>query len=303
MKYKLLKYFSAFLCCLSHKNLLRLGHILGILYFHLIAKERNRAVDRMMKSFKIDEEKAKKIVKDSFVNLSQNVLEILYMPRLKKDDFKYIKFEGLDILKREYAKNRGVVILTAHMGTWEWLAAGLVKAGFSVTALAKTQPDSQYTKLLDEYRAQVGVEIFARGAASELLAASRALKKGRILGFLADQDAGPGGAFIEFLGEVCSTPMGPAVFARKFMSPVVPAFIIRQSDGTHKIEIYEPIVYNDTGDTNADLYDFTERMTKVIEEQIIAHPTQWIWFQKRWNTRPEQQKVKHHTVKTKVVNK
>ena len=37
------------------------------------------------------------------------------MPRLKKDDFKYIKFEGLDILKREYAKNRGVVILTAHM--------------------------------------------------------------------------------------------------------------------------------------------------------------------------------------------
>ena len=161
---------------------------------------------------------------------------------------------------------------------------------------------NEHTKLLDEYRAQVGVEIFARGAASELLAASRALKKGRILGFLADQDAGPGGAFIEFLGEVCSTPMGPAVFARKFMSPVVPAFIIRQSDGTHKIEIYEPIVYNDTGDTNADLYDFTERMTKVIEEQIIAHPTQWIWFQKRWNTRPEQQKVKHHTVKTKVVN-
>ena len=44
--------------------MLRLGHILGILYFHLIAKERNRAVDRMMKSFKIDEEKAKKLSED-----------------------------------------------------------------------------------------------------------------------------------------------------------------------------------------------------------------------------------------------
>ncbi len=51
MKYKLLKWFSACLCCLSHKNLLRLGHVLGVLYFLLIAKERNRAVDRMMKSF------------------------------------------------------------------------------------------------------------------------------------------------------------------------------------------------------------------------------------------------------------
>lgn len=297
MKYKLLKYFSAFLCHLSHKNLLRLGHILGILYFHLIAKERNRAVDRMMKSFHNSEQEAKDLIKKSFINLSQNILEILYMPRLKRDDFKYIKFEGLDILKREYAKNKGIVILTAHVGTWEWLAAGLVRAGFCVTALAKPQPDSQYTRLLDEYRAQVGVEIFARGETSELLAAARALKKGNILGFLADQDAGPGGAFVEFLGEVCSTPMGPAVFARKFKSPVVPAFIIRQPDGTHKIEISEPIVYNDTGDVNADLFDFTKRMTKVIEDQIVAHPTQWIWFQKRWNTRPEQQKVKHHTVK------
>ena len=297
MKYRLLKYFSACLCCLSHKNLLRLGHVLGILYFKLIAKERRRAVERMMKSFHNTEDEANELIKKSFINLSQNVLEILWMPRLKRDGFKYIEFEGLDILKREYAKGRGIVILTAHVGTWEWLAAGLVHAGFSVTALAKTQPDSQYTKLLDEYRAEVGVEIFARGAASELLAASRALKKGRILGFLADQDAGPHGAFIEFLGEVCSTPMGPAVFARKFQSPVVPAFIIRQSDGTHKIEISEPIVYNDTGDGNADLIDFTRRMTKVIEDEIVAHPTQWIWFQKRWNTRPEQQKTKIHTVK------
>ncbi len=303
MKYKLLKWFSACLCCLSHKNLLRLGHVLGVLYFLLIAKERNRAVDRMMKSFHNTKQEASELVKKSFINLSQNVLEILYMPRLKKDEFKYIKFEGLDILKREYAKNRGIVILTAHIGTWEWLAAGLVKAGFSVTALAKPQPDSQYTKLLDEYRAQVGVEIFARGAASELLAASRALKKGRILGFLADQDAGPGGAFIEFLGEVCSTPMGPAVFARKFMSPVVPAFIIRQKDGTHKIEIYEPIVYNDTGDSNADLFDFTKRMTKVIEDVIVEHPTQWIWFQKRWNTRPEERRSKSHTANIKKAEK
>lgn len=84
MKYKLLKWFSAFLCCLSHKSILRLGHVLGILYFHLVAKERNRAVARMMKSFHNSEEEAKKIIKDSFINLSQNVLEILYMPRLKR---------------------------------------------------------------------------------------------------------------------------------------------------------------------------------------------------------------------------
>lgn len=300
MKYRLLKFFSYILCSLSHKNIISLGNMLGILYFYLIKKQRNRAIATVKMAFNYDDEKAQKLVKESFKNLCTNVLEILYMPRLKKDNLAYIEFEGLDILKREYEKNKGIVILTAHFGTWEWLAAGLSASGFSVTALAKTQPDSQYTKLLDEYREMMGVEIFARGAASELLAASKALKKGKILGFLADQDAGPGGAFIDFLGKKASTPMGPAVFARKFSSPVVPAFILRKEDGSHLIKIFEPIPYIDTGNSDEDLYNFTYKMTKLIEEMIIKNPALWIWFQKRWNTPVDVQKIKHHVVNKKM---
>ena len=36
-------------------------------------------------------------------------------------------------------------------------------------------------------------------------------------------------------------------------------------------------------------------MTAIVEKIIRENPTQWIWFQKRWNTAPEQQKTgKHH---------
>ena len=89
--------------------------------------------------------------------------------------------------------------------------------------------------------------------------------------------------------------MGPAVFARKFNSPVVPAFILRQPNGKHKVVVGEVMRYHDTGDTDKDLFDFTARMTKVVEQIIRDNPTQWLWFQKRWNTKPEQQKTgKHH---------
>ena len=44
----------------------------------------------------------------------------------------------------------------------------------------------------------------------------------------------------------------------------------------------------------------TYKMTKILEKKILDNPTQWLWFQKRWNTKPEQQKIKHHTVKTEV---
>jgi KDO2-lipid IV(A) lauroyltransferase len=44
------------------------------------------------------------------------------------------------------------------------------------------------------------------------------------------------------------------------------------------------------------MLDYTARMTKIVEQVIRDNPTQWLWFQKRWNTKPEEQKLgKHHT--------
>ncbi|MDF2566394.1 MAG: lipid biosynthesis acyltransferase, partial [Massilibacillus sp.] len=154
--------------------------------------------------------------------------------------------------------------------------------------------NDQHTVLLNEYREMVGVEVFSRGT-TELIGAAKALKKGKSLGFLADQDAGPSGAFIDFLGKPASTPLGPAVFAKRFKSPVVPCFIIRQSDGKHKVLIHEPLYYQDNGNEEQDLYDFTVKLTRIIENTIKEYPTQWLWFQKRWNTTLEMKKQKHTT--------
>ena len=298
MRYHFLMALSRLICCLPHSWLLALGRGLGILYYKLIKKQRNRAIKQMMESLQISEEEAQRTVRASFINMAQNVLEILYMPNLNKDNFtEYIEIEHLDRMKAALAEKHGVVVLTGHVGTWEWLSAAFTLSGLPVTAIAKPQPNMQYTYALNDLRKTIHVEIFSRGT-SELIAAARALKSGKILGFLVDQDAGPGGAFLPFLGRIAATPMGPAVFARKFNSPVVPAFILRQPNGKHKVVVGEVMRYHDTGDTDKDLFDFTARMTKVVEQIIRDNPTQWLWFQKRWNTKPEQQKTgKHHTVR------
>lgn len=298
MVYKSLMLLSRIVRCMPYDLLLFLGRILGNLYYLLIKKERERAVSQMMPALEVSEEEARKLVRESFVNLARNVLDILYMPNLNEENLhEYIEIDHLERMQEAIAEGHGVVVLTGHVGTWEWLSAAFTLNGLPVTAIAKPQPNQQYTDLLNDLRATIHVEIFSRGT-SELLAAGRALKKGKILGFLADQDAGPGGAFIEFLGKTASTPMGPAVFSNKFHSPVLPAFILRRPDGRHRVVIGEVLRYEDTGDTDRDLYEFTRKMTKILEQVIRENPTQWIWFQKRWNTAPDQQKKnKHHTVK------
>ena len=294
MLYNSLMALSRALRFLPHGALLLLGALLGRLYYMIIKKQRERAVRQMMQGLSISEKEARKIVRASFVNLAQNMLEILYMPKLNRENLhEYIEIEHLERLRDALAEGHGVVVLTGHIGTWEWLSAAFSLSGLPVTAIAKTQPNAEYSRVLDDLRATIGAEIFSRGT-SELLAAGRALKKGKILGFLADQDAGPGGAFIEFLGKTAATPLGPAVFSRKFRAPVVPAFILRRPDGRHTVRVYERMEYVDTGDTEKDLYDLTVRMTRLMEEVIRENPTQWLWFQKRWNTPPEMKKEKRH---------
>ncbi|MBR1729585.1 MAG: lipid A biosynthesis acyltransferase [Selenomonadaceae bacterium] len=298
MLYKTLMFFSRLVRFLPYDVLLFIGEILGNIYYLVVKKQRKRAIAQMMPALKISESEAKKIVRASFVNLARNMLDILYMPNLTPENVdQYVEFEHQERIDAAFAEGHGVVVVTGHVGTWEWMSGSVALKGYPVTAIAKLQPNAEYSRALDDLRATVNVEIFTRGT-SELLSAGRALKQGKILGFLADQDGGPGGAFIPFLGKIASTPMGAAVFSRKFGSPVLPMFIIRQPNGRHKVIIYEVMHYEDSGDTDRDLLNFTIKMNKIIENVILEYPTQWIWLQKRWNTPPEMQKKnKHHTVK------
>ena len=294
MLYKSLMLLSRLIRLLPYDVLLFLGRIFGNLYYLLIKKQRRRAIEQMMPALHVTEDEAKKIVRASFVNLARNILDIFYMPNLNEQNLnRYIEIDHLERMREALAEGHGVVVLTGHVGTWEWLSAAFSLNGMPVTAIAKQQPNAEYSRVLDDLRATIHVEIFTRGT-SELLSAGRALKKGKILGFLADQDGGPGGAFIEFLGRTASTPLGPAVFAKRFKAPVLPAFILRQPNGRHKVIIGEIMHFEDSGDADKDLFDFTVKMTKILERVILENPTQWLWFQKRWNTPPEMRKVKHH---------
>ena len=132
----------------------------------------------MMPALKVSEEEARKLVRESFVNLARNVLDILYMPNLNEGNLhEYIEIDHLERMQEAIAEGHGDVVLTGHVGTWEWLSAAFTLNGLPVTAIAKPQPNQQYTDLLNDLRATIHVEIFSRGT-SELLAAGRALKKG-----------------------------------------------------------------------------------------------------------------------------
>ncbi|WP_298702997.1 lysophospholipid acyltransferase family protein [uncultured Veillonella sp.] len=285
-QYSLLKKLSAFTCKLSYRTILRIGETLGPLYSLFGKKQKKRGIKNVMIGLGVSEAEAEEVLGELFKNLGRSALEILYMPNLTKEFIdEHIEMHGLAYLDKALAEQRGVVILTAHVGNWEWMGAALAAAGYPSTTIVKKQPNAQVTRLLNEYREMVGLEVFARGG-SEMIRAVKAMKQKKLLGFLADQDGYIQGFPVEFLGQESSAVIGPATFAQKFKAPVVPVFAHRKADGIgHVVEILPPLYYEDTGNEQEDLYRLTEATVWVTEEFIKAHPTEWLWFQHRWNTK------------------
>lgn len=289
-QYKALRLLSGGICRLSYEHLLALGKRLGPLVFNRLTKPRKRALEQLMQGLNLEPDEAERLLHTHFENLGMMALEILYTPRLvaeREHLEEYITIDHPERLREALAAGAGVIGLTAHIGNWEWLGAGLALHGFPTTTIAKRQPNQAVTDLLNYFRSLAGIEVFHSGG-SEIIAAARAMKRKKILGFLADKDGGESGVPVFFLNRVSSAVEGPAVFARRFQAPIVPLFIRRRDDGHgHVICIGEMFYYEDTGTARDDLDRTTKVMTRIIEDFIRSYPAEWLWIQRRWWTAPE----------------
>lgn len=291
--YYLLKTISTLVSLLPYKLVVLLGKGMGRLYYRIAKKQRIRAEKTIQERLGYSEEKAKATIRSLFINLGITFMEIMYMPALNKDNIRgLVTYDRPEILWEALNEGKGVVMLACHMDNWEWLGASLALNGFPLSAVEKPQPNRVYSDFMNELREGAGQEIFSRGT-SEILGCARAMKKGRMLGLIADQDGGYDGIFVPFLGKMASTPNGPAYFSRKFKAPIIPIFIIRKPGGYgHMAIVKDPIRYEFTGDQKLDDYNVTLKMTQEVEKIIKEYPNNWLWFQHRWNTPYEEKEQK-----------
>lgn len=291
VRYGILKGISSLLCSMSYDRILAIGRFLGPCIMNRIAKQKKRGIRQIMIGLGVSRPEAEKLLQKVYEHIGMSAMEMLYMPRLcrEKDHIDdYVKIDHPEYLEAAYAEGKGIVGLTAHMGNWEWLGAGLALHGYDTSAIGKKQSDDALMKMINSYRAMAGQHIYLTGTGGyEMIAAARSMKKNHILGFLSDKDGNKVGVPVLFMNRVFSFPQGPAVFAKKFNAPIVPIFIIRNPGGRgHTICVGKHFYYEDTGDRKGDLLRNSQKMASIMESFIKEHPEDWLWFQHLFWTRP-----------------
>lgn len=172
----------------------------------------------------------------------------------------------------------GMIAITGHVGNWEW-AAHAIAAIAPLTTMQRQRDEEDINRLITKLRGQSNVSVIDRGAASAGREMIRALRDGRLLAFLIDQNIRAESVKVPFFGRPALTPVGPARLAVRTGAPVVCIFDERLADGRHVIRIHPPI-------TDDDPIALTARITAIIEEEIRRRPQQWVWFHDRWRERP-----------------
>lgn len=231
----------------------------------------------------VSPKEARVIANQSVVKFGRMIIEVLRFPLLNADTIDaVVKTDGLDYLEEAYAGGKGVIMCTGHFGNWELTGADLALHGYPMLSIARKQNNGAMDRFINEYREMVGQKVAYNRGKEGVLAMGRYLKEKHLLGILFDQDTNDTGIKTSLFGKEVVTPGGPAVFSRTFGCPILPLFMNYNPDGTRTVRIYPPLYAEKTKDKEKDLYQVTEKLIAILEQEIRANPPMWFWVHDRW---------------------
>jgi Kdo2-lipid IVA lauroyltransferase/acyltransferase len=272
---------------LSLRALQRLGGWLGLACWHVLPFRRQVVLANLRAAFgqECDEAELRARGRAFYRQLGTTLLEFCGYWRLTQAEIlDLVEVTGREHLEATLALERGALLVSGHFGNWELLAAWVAASGTKVRFLVKSQSNQRVDALQNDLRRRAGVEVLRVGGTTREMV--RILREGGVIGMLGDQDAGPSGLFLDFLGRPASVFRTAASLAWRLRCPVMTGFLVRLPDGRHRLDIAPALVPDPDWDEATAIATITRWHTQRLEEMVRRHPDHYFWVHRRWKTQP-----------------
>jgi lauroyl/myristoyl acyltransferase len=217
-----------------------------------------------------------------FRNFAKYLVEFFLFPRIDAEFIRRkVRVEGLEHVDAALAKGKGVVFLTAHLGNWE--LGGLVMAQLRppLYAVALKHANPKVNDFFDRRRLDKGLVVVPLGKAVKQC--MQALQANKLVALVGDRDFTGKGEILPFFGKKAVFPAGPAAFALREGSALIPGMMIRQPDDTFVMHLGPPVrLESHSGDFREDVRATIREYTHTIESFIRTYPDQWFMFRRFW---------------------
>lgn len=244
-----------------------------------------RANLRQVLAAETSEEELDAAAEQIFRVSARNFMDLILTPRIHPKDFVRgvpVVSGDWDMLDRALAAGRGAVIVTAHLGAFDYIGQTLHNRGYKLTTVTGRTTARFVFDGVTYLRRSHG-NVIVEATPSGVRRVMQALRRGECTAFVTDRDFFQNGKPVTFFGRPTTLPPGAIRIARDTGAPIVPVFARRTSTG-YAMSVHEPFVVEKTADLEDDIMRGMAILVGVLEEAISATPNQWVMFQRVWPT-------------------
>jgi KDO2-lipid IV(A) lauroyltransferase len=242
-----------------------------------------RTVEHLTEAFpELTAAERESLARRVFVEMGRNASDTMRLLTARCEEIlRWVDAEDWERFEAAYARGRGVLVLTGHIGCWEMLGAYVRSRGYPLSVLARPLREQRFEDLMYRLRKRYGAE--PMDPRRRLRAAMATLRSGGVVGLLLDLNTGAAGVKVDFFGRPAWTPLSAAWLARRSGAMIVPMAIGLRPDGRQVVRVLPP--FDLDGGGYDDLETGTARCAAAVEELIRHDPSQWVWFHPRWRDR------------------
>jgi len=220
------------------------------------------------------------VARRSFANAGTTLFESLRLHPILRLHQSKIRCTAWQEIERWTSDDRPIIALTAHTGNWDLLAAYMIHRGIPITTIGKEARNPVAQHILARMRLGYGIETQWRSDRRAVKRLVECLKERRVVAALIDQDTRVESVFVPFFGIQAKTPVSLITLGKRAQARFVSAFLVRV--GFMRFEV---LAEEFPGDLSEE--EILTMYNARLEALIRRYPAQWVWFHKRWRSRPD----------------
>lgn len=262
----------------------RLAKLLGNVCFKSLKSRRATTIRNLELCFpEWSEQEVLDNARMVFIDQMAGVFETLnawYSPQWFKER---VTIEGLEYIHQAQAEGKGILLLGTHSTLLD--AGGyLCSQSFALDVVYRPQNNPLLDMLIYRCRATIYTNQIDHDDMRGLV---RHLKNGRAVWYSPDQDFGlKQGVMAPFFGVPAATVTAHRRLLKMTKATAIPLYFYRYGDLKNpKYHVLLEATVENLPST--DEIDDATRVNQIIERQLRIAPTQYMWFHRRFKTRPK----------------
>jgi lauroyl/myristoyl acyltransferase len=266
-----------------------LSVLLGWLAWMIAFKARRQATVNMLhvlgpevQATRPGRRRLRRTVRRMFINNARNYLEGFCLPYVPVEEIvSNIIPGGEEHLAAALARGKGVLIVSAHFGPFDYLSQWLVARGYELVIPVEQLKDRRMLELMLSLRCSHGIKYLPVGNGTAMRAILRTLRQNQLVLITADRAVVGQSIELPFFGATARLPGGPAMLAQRTGAALVGAFGWRL-EGTRMQGEFTPISLALPEEEQQNPEALMRSIVQVMERYIRAHPEQWLVFAPVW---------------------